>query len=235
LLKKLGVRRGVELARKFGLTTPLAPNLSISLGAAEVIPLELVRAYGAFAASGWLADSLIVTSIEDRHGKIVYQQRPRQDKIMSDESAFIMANMMKGVVENGTAQRVKVLGKPVAGKTGTTNDQMDAWFIGYTPEWVAGVWVGFDVKRTIGKFETGGKAAAPIFVHFMKRFLKDSPPLDFDIPDGVIPVAVNSYSGRLADPGDPGSFTEYFISGTEPTTRASDLEIDREYLSSDEF
>lgn len=127
-----------------------------------------------------------------------------------------MAHMMKGVVERGTATSVKVLNRPVGGKTGTTNNHMDAWFLGFTPEWVAGVWTGFDVKRPMGKQETGGKAAAPIFIDFMKEFLKDEPALDFDIPDSVIPVSVDVNTGRPVSPDAPGAFVEYFKVGTEP-------------------
>ncbi|MCB0323574.1 MAG: PBP1A family penicillin-binding protein, partial [Bdellovibrionales bacterium] len=205
LLQRLGVQRGIQSARKLGITTPIAPNMSIALGTAEVRLIELVRAYGAFAAEGWLADQIFVKSIRDRNGTLVYEKRTKQQKVIEDADAFIMANMMKGVVERGTAQKVKELGRPVAGKTGTTNDQMDAWFVGYTPEWVSGVWVGFDVKQSIGRFETGGKAAAPAFLYFMKEWLKDVPDMDFNIPDGVIPVAVNLQSGRLTDPDAPGA------------------------------
>lgn len=235
LLKRVGVMRGVKSARKLGITSPIAPNMSISLGTAEVKPIEMVRAYGAFAAEGWLADSIVVKSIADRDGKVIYKKRTHQEKVISDEEAFLMANMMKGVVERGTARRVSKLGRPVAGKTGTTNDQMDAWFIGYTPEWVAGVWVGFDVKRTLGRFETGGKAAAPIFLEFMQEFLGDKPELDFYIPDGVIPVPINRLTGRLAEADQPGAFVEYFKSGTEPRQTRREVEIPRDYLTSDEF
>lgn len=235
MLERLGVMQGIQSARRLGISTPIAPNMSISLGTAEVIPIEMVRAYGAFAAEGWLADSIVIKSIKDRDGKEIYRKRTQQKKVVGDTEAFLMANMMKGVVERGTAQRVKALGRPVAGKTGTTNDQMDAWFIGYTPEWVAGAWVGFDVKRTLGRFETGGKAASPIFLEFMKEFLADKPELDFYIPDGVIPVTINRLSGRLAESGQPGSFVEYFKSGTEPRQTLEEVEIPKDYLTSDEF
>ncbi len=235
LLKRVGVRRGIESARKLGITTPIPPNMSISLGTAEVRLVELVNAYGAFAAEGWLADQMFIRSVKDRRGELVYEKRTKQNKVIEDADAFIMANMMKGVVERGTAQRVKALGRPVAGKTGTTNDQMDAWFVGYTPEWVAGVWVGFDVKRTLGKYETGGKAASPAFLSFMQEWLEDLPVLDFTIPDGVIPVTVNLSSGRLTSSESPGAFVEYFKSGTEPRTSASEIEIPQDYLTNDEF
>ncbi len=235
LLDRLGVRRGISSARKLGITTPIEPNMSIALGTPELHLIELTRAYGAFAAEGWLADSLIIKEIKDREGNIIYQQKPKQEKVIADEDAFIMANMMKGVVERGTAQRIKALERPVAGKTGTTNDQMDAWFVGYTPEWVSGVWVGFNEKITLGRFETGGKAAAPAFLYFMQEFLRDTPELDFNIPDGVNPVNVNLQTGRLADESDPTAFVEYFKSGTEPRLGRREIEIPRDYLESDDF
>lgn len=242
LIDKLGVDRVIESARRFGITTPIGHDLSISLGTSEVHLIEMVHAYGAFAAGGWLADPLIITSIRDRDGNLLYEQWPTQKKILSDETAFIMANMMKGVVERGTAQIVKQLGRPVAGKTGTTSDQMDSWFIGYTPEWVAGIWVGFDQKQNIGKMETGGRVAAPVFLYFMQDFLKDEPDFDFEIPNGVIPQTVNINTGQPTTAADPSAFTEYFKSGSEPNdepvpapTPAVSPPANKDYLRSNEF
>lgn len=249
LLNKLGVDRGIQSARNLGITTDIPRNMSISLGTPQVKLIEMVRAYGAFGASGWLADSLVVKQIYDRNGNLIYEQRPKQKKVLRDEVAFIMAHMMKGVVERGTATVVKALNRPVAGKTGTTNDHMDAWFIGYTPEYAAGVWVGFDVKRGLGKQETGGKAAAPVFLSFMQQYLQGTPVVDFDIPDGVVPVAVDLGSGRPTDPSNPGAFIEYFESGKEPGSSqghaGSSQEQDsgdsasspkpQDYISGDEF
>lgn len=235
LLDKVGVDAAIEIARRFGITTRIPREMSIALGAAETKLVEMVRAYGAFAAGGWLADQIVIKEVRDRRGSMIYEQRPKQQQVVGADSAFIMANMMKGVVERGTAQLIKQLKRPVAGKTGTTNDQMDAWFLGYTPEWVAGAWVGFDVKRTIGRRETGGKAAAPIFLYFMQEFLEDKLSLDFDIPDGVIPVPIRLSTGSLTDADDPNAFIEYFKSGTEPKFRRDDRAIPTDYLSSDEF
>ncbi len=243
LLNQMGVDRGIESARKFGITTPIGRDLSISLGTPEVKLLELVRAYSVFPAKGWLSESLVITEIKDRSGKTIFKQGPKQKKVISDEDAFIMTNMMKGVVDRGTATILKALGRPIGGKTGTTNEQMDAWFVGFSPEWSAGAWVGFDVKRTIGRLETGGKAAAPIFLYFMQEFLKDKIVLDFDIPDGVIPVPINRMSGTLADPSEPDAFFEYFKSGTEPTEYVptytgeapQEQNSGNDYLSHDEF
>lgn len=239
LIQKLGVDRVIKTAQRLGITTPIPGNLSISLGSAEVRMFELVRAYGAFATGGYLAEPLLVTSIKDRDGREIYRQTPRQRKVIDENDAFLMAHMMQGVVERGTATILKQLKRPVAGKTGTTNDQMDAWFIGYTPEWVGGAWVGYDVKRMIGKQETGGKAAAPIFLYFMQKFLEGQPALPFDIPDGVIPYPIDLASGRMTSADSPAAFIEYFKAGTEPNSAGYESDeqesVVEDYLGSDEF
>lgn len=235
LLRQIGIDRAIATIRAFGITAPVPRELSISLGTPELQPLELVRAYGVFPAGGYLAETIFVREVRDRHGKVLLQKRPQQKAAISEETAFVMANVMKGVVDRGTATVIKRLGKPVGGKTGTTNNQMDVWFVGFTPEWVAGVWVGFDAKRPIGDKETGGRIAAPIFLEFMEEFLKDTPPIDFDIPNGVIPIPIDIRSGRLVAPDQPGAFIEYFKSGSEPTLTQQDTAIPQEYLTSDEF
>ncbi len=216
LIQKLGIERVIEMARRLGITTDIQPNLSISLGSSEVYMLELVRAYGAFATGGLLADPLFIKEIKDRHGKIIYQQLPHAKRVLKEEDAFLMANMMKGVVERGTATVLKSLEKPMAGKTGTTNDQMDAWFIGYTPEWVGGVWTGYDLKKTIGKMETGGKVSAPIMLYFLQDFLANTPGLDFIVPENMVAVPIDLESGHVVSPSNSNAFIEYFKSGTEP-------------------
>jgi membrane carboxypeptidase/penicillin-binding protein len=169
--------------------------------------------------------------------------------------------MMKGVIEYGTGVKIKPISRPVAGKTGTSNDQMDAWFVGYTPEWVAGVWLGFDKKKEIGEKETGGKIAAPVWLDFMKPFLEyrdeqvvgqmraeseieskrlgiepedvSSPkPIDFTVPAGVDPYWVDKASGLRSCPGCPGAILEYFKKGSAPT-RGTDMKEDAQsYLES---
>ncbi|MCC6932525.1 MAG: PBP1A family penicillin-binding protein [Deltaproteobacteria bacterium] len=233
LLQRIGIDRIISLARKFGISTPIGRDMSISLGTAEVKPIELASAYGVFAARGWLAERIVISKIVDRQGKVVYEQQPKQVRVIPDDTAFIMANMMKGVVERGTATVVKKLGHPVAGKTGTTNEQMDAWFIGYTPEWVGAVWVGFDTKKSIGDKETGGRVSAPIFLHFMEKFLANDVPQDFVPPEGVNPVRIDLNSGTASNADD--AFVEYFKSGTEPNTDAPEVKIPNDYLQSDEF
>lgn len=232
LLNLMGPKTAIDYAKKFGLTTSFQRNLSLALGTSEVHPIEMVHAYSAFANSGWLRDQTIIKKIEDRNGNVIYESKPTAKKIIDDDHAFIMANMMKGVVERGTAQLVKQLEKPAAGKTGTTNEMMDAWFIGYTPEWVAGVWTGFDKKQTIGPKETGGRVSAPVFLNVMKEVLKDSEPLDFEISENVVPVRINPETGSLSS---SGGFLEYFILGTEPKRGSGARAVQNEYLSGTEF
>jgi penicillin-binding protein 1A len=138
-------------------------------------------------------------------------------QVISPETAYVMTNLMESVVSSGTGQRAKALGRPVAGKTGTTNDMKDAWFIGYVPQLVAGVWVGYDQERSLGAGGSGGQAAAPIWTEFMQRSVAGMPVQSFVPPANVTFAVINSRTGRLAREGSEGSVTECFISGTEPT------------------
>ncbi|MBN8549933.1 MAG: PBP1A family penicillin-binding protein [Deltaproteobacteria bacterium] len=265
IISRIGVDAVIQYARKLGVTSKLGHNLSLSLGSSEVTLLELVRAYGVFAARGTLFDTVYITRIVDRNGKEIFnfedQKINRAKRVINEDSAFLMANMMKGVVEHGTGYRIKEIGRPVAGKTGTTNDQMDCWFIGYTPNWVAGVWVGFDQKKEVGDKETGGRVAAPVWLYLMREFLNDEDqqnyqklveetkaeaerlgieyvapeplrPLDFSVPDGVDPFWINKATGLAAAPGSPGAFLEYFVKGTEPSKTAPDEQDSTSYLES---
>jgi penicillin-binding protein 1A len=249
IVSRIGVDAVIQYARMLGITSPLGRNLSLSLGAAEVSVLEMTRAYGVLAAKGLLFDSVFVTQIKDRYGKVLYsydnERLARAKQVLNENSAFVLATMMKGVIESGTGYKVKELGRPVAGKTGTSNDQMDAWFIGFTPTWVCGVWVGFDQKRQIGPKETGGMVSAPIWLDFMRDFIKlqgshavggeereaqgeaerlgiqyvpvkVTEQLDFSVPDGVEPFWVVKATGARASAGTAGAILEYFVKGTEP-------------------
>lgn len=255
IVARIGIDAPISYARRLGIESKIGRNPSIALGSSEVTLLELTRAFGVFAAKGVLVPTVFVTKILDRNGKVVYDSKDQRlnaaRQVIPESAAFIMAHMMKGVVERGTATRVRAIGRPVAGKTGTSNEEMDAWFIGFTPEWACGVWVGFDTKRRIGHRETGGVAAAPIWLNFMKEFLDSrdlqqhqelveqakaeaarlgiqyvSPeklqPADFTVPEGVDPYWVDRYSGLLSEAGAPGAVYEYFIRGTEPARRAEE-------------
>ncbi len=249
IVSRIGVDAAISYARLMGVESPLGRNLSLSLGSSEVTPLELTRAYSVFPAKGVLFNSVFITRIKDRFGNIVFDADAEKVKnakqVISENSAFVMAHMMKGVVDHGTGYKIKELGRPVAGKTGTSNDQMDTWFIGYTPSWVCGVWVGFDQKKQIGPKETGGVVAAPIWLYFMRDFLKYSgsmaadgvereakaeagrlgieyvpakvtDKLDFSPPEGVEPFWIDKGTGAKRNQGDGGAFLEYFVKGTEP-------------------
>jgi penicillin-binding protein 1A len=142
--------------------------------------------------------------------------------VISRETSYIMTNLMESVVMSGTGQRAKAVGRPVAGKTGTTNDMKDAWFVGYVPQLVAGVWVGYDQEKSLGASGSGGQAAAPIWTDFMKRALSGKPVEDFVPPPNVTLALINPRTGHLARQGSEGSVMECFISGTEPTTYDGD-------------
>lgn len=264
IISRIGVDTVINYARKLGITARLGKNLSLSLGSSEVTVLEMTRAYGVFATGGILAKSTFITKIEDRKGNVIYdfkkQALENVKQVVDQKSAFIMANMMKGVVDHGTGWRARKLKRAIAGKTGTSNDQMDAWFIAYTPEWICGVWTGHDVKKTIGKKETGGRVSSPIWINFMERFLKDSEankyqealvkakldakrlgleyikprepkPLDFSPPSGVKPVWINKYTGFLSSPKEKSAFLEYFRIGNEPKTYEPEVKEEEEEVS----
>ncbi len=267
IISRIGVDAAINYARKLGIESPLGRNLSLSLGSSEVTVLELTRAYGVFGAKGVLSPSIFITKVIDRNGKVIYDYENERiattKQVISEDSAFIIANMLKGVVEHGTGTRVKAIERPVAGKTGTSNNQMDAWFIGFTPTWAAGAWVGFDAKKGIGDKETGGRVAAPLWLYVMQEFLKYEDesnykrlieeskesaqqlgidfvppeplePLDFSPTEGVDPYWVDKGTGLLSDPSNPHAIREYFLKGTEPRVTSQE-EDTSSYLGSPEL
>lgn len=267
IISRIGIDPVIKYAKLLGINSPMGRNPSLSLGSSEVTMLELTRAYGVFATKGVLFDSVFVTRMLDRDGNVLFdaatEQLQRAKEVINENSAFIMASMMKGVVERGTATKIKELKRPSAGKTGTSNNQMDTWYVGYTPNWAAGVWVGFDVKRPIGNKETGGRVAAPIWLDFMydylnevdrrdyQRLVEESKeeairlgiefvppeplaPLDFSVPEGVEGFWVDRTTGLLSEPDAPGAIYEYFVRGTEPS-RSAGTEDTKAYLDSPEL
>lgn len=186
LILDVGLDQLRDHLRAFGFPTDFPRNLSLALGSSEVTLLDMVRAYGVFATLGKRFDPVFVTSVTDPNGNPVEFPgvRARYENVLSPRTAWIVTDMMRSVVERGTATAAKKLGRPAAGKTGTTNDSKDAWFVGFTPDLVTGVWVGFDVDRTLGK-QTGGKLAAPIWTDFMAQALEGRPVRDLPVPEGV--------------------------------------------------
>ncbi|GIW43577.1 MAG: penicillin-binding protein 1A [Candidatus Binatia bacterium] len=216
LAQEIGLKRLVPFVRSLGIRSPLPPNLSIALGAAEVTPLELVAAYSVFANQGVLVEPRFILRLTDQNGETLEESEPKLRPVLSAETAYLVTDILQDVIRRGTGQRAKSLGRPAAGKTGTTNDMNDAWFIGYTPQLLAGFWVGFDSKRSLGRGETGGRVAAPMWLAFMKEALADLPVADFPIPSGVRFVAIDPHSGERVSPTAPGARIECFRAGTEP-------------------
>ena len=221
---RLALHVGIDTFRDhlriFGFPTEFPRNISLALGSSEVTLLDLTRAYAVFATLGRRFDPVVVTSVTDSNGfpSEFRGSHPRFERVMNPGTAYVVSDMMHGVIESGTAREAKKLGRPAAGKTGTTNDSMDAWFIGFTPDLVVGVWVGFDAERSLGSY-TGGRAAAPIWTAFMSRALEGRPVRDFATPDDVTIVRVDTATGLLAVPGR-SSQPQAFITGTEPTRQA---------------
>jgi penicillin-binding protein 1A len=221
LVHAMGIGKTLGYLGRFGLRGPLPRNLSIALGSAEVSPLELVRAYGVFATLGKRFDPIFVTHVTDLQGNPLEfaNTRPHFERVMRPATAYVVTSMLQSVVERGTGRRAAELGRPVAGKTGTTNDTHDAWFIGFTADLLAGVWIGFDADRTLGTRETGGNAAAPVWTAFMKRALEGHPVVDFHVPEGVTFAQIDRASGLRAVPGSRAEL-EVFVRGSEPTAYA---------------
>ena len=179
LMMSIGIPATVKMAQTLGITTPIFPNYASALGASEVTLFELTRAYSVFANQGMVVEPAFFDRIEDRDGRVLMDFQVQKQQALNPETAQIMVQLMRGVVQRGTATRVQVLGRPIAGKTGTTNNFRDAWFIGYTPSLITGAWVGMDDEHSLGPKETGSQAAAPIFIAYMKEALKGQPVEDF--------------------------------------------------------
>jgi penicillin-binding protein 1A len=177
---------------------------------------ELIRAYSVFANQGFLVEPVFTLKIVDRYGNVLEEAVSERRKIIEKDTAFIMTSLMESVVQHGTGQRIKALSRPTAGKTGTTNDMYDAWYIGYTPEYVAGVWVGFDSEAPLGKTETGAVAASPIWLGFMKRVLANEPVKTFQPPEGVVFAKIDAETGLLPVPESRKTIFECFKEGTVP-------------------
>jgi penicillin-binding protein 1A len=223
VMEDVGPPAVVELARRLGITTPLEPSLALSLGASEVRPLELTNAYATFAAGGRWALPRVVRRILGPDGREVPlpATEPPRD-VLTPAEAYLTTSMLTSVVEHGTARRARRLGRPAAGKTGTSNEVRDAWFVGFTAERVAGVWVGFDDRRPLGRRESGGRTALPIWVEVMESANAGLPRLDFARPDvGLETATIDPASGLLAYEGQEGALEEVFLEGTAPVERAS--------------
>jgi penicillin-binding protein 1A len=218
LIMKTTPIKVIEEAKKLGINTHLINSYSLALGASDVILEQMVSAFAVFASGGIKTAPYIITRIVDKDGKVLEENIPEQKEVLSPQVCFILTNMLKAVVEKGSGWYAQNLGRPCAGKTGTTNDGSDAWFVGYTPQLVAGIWVGYDNRSMpLGDRVTGGGLACPIWTKFMKEALGGKPILDFKQPDGIEWVLIDASTGLLALSKTPRSFLEAFMQGTAPT------------------
>ena len=219
LLRKVGTSLVASYARRMGIRSPIGQNLSLALGTSEVSLLDLTTAYGVFANRGIRNDPLFILKVEDKNGTVLEKDAPHPVEVLSEETASVMTSMLQSVVDHGTGYpaRVRGLTCPAAGKTGTMDEYQDAWFVGFTPGLVAGVWVGYDQKRSIGAGMTGARAALPAWTDFMVGATRGRPPEDFPLPVGTTTRDICAETGMLATTACPSVTTEMFGEGAEPT------------------
>ncbi|MBW7934583.1 MAG: PBP1A family penicillin-binding protein, partial [Gemmatimonadaceae bacterium] len=219
---ELGEQSVVDMARRFGLTTPIPEYPSIHIGSSDVIPLQMVAAYSTFANLGWRVAPVAILKVEDAKGKELWKPELTREQVLTPEESWLMVDMMKDVLRRGSAAGAVAgtgFNLPAGGKTGTTNDYTDVWFIGYTADLVAGVWMGFDKPQKIMPNAQGGRLAAPAWVQFMMEAYQRKPlPPDWPRPSSLVSRQVDDLTGLLANPGCPAAdaYYEWFIPGTEP-------------------
>jgi 1A family penicillin-binding protein len=213
LEERVGVNHTVRVARKLGITSALNTDLTLGLGSSDLTLLEITSAYATFANQGTWLPPTAIRHVTDPQGKLLEETVPQGREALSPETAYVITSMLRGVVERGTGQAAKALGRPVAAKTGTTNDYSNAWFIGFTPRLATGVWVGYDRPRSLGKDETGSRVAVPIWTAYMSKVLGDSPKEDFPVPDRVVIIPVDLDPSNECVRVVPMAF----VRGTEPS------------------
>ncbi|AWK86538.1 penicillin-binding protein 1A [Azospirillum thermophilum] len=248
LAQQIGMDKVKALVEKFGIVDNLQPYLPMALGAGETTVLRLATAYGMLANGGRRITPTFIDRVQDRTGKTIFRHDNRpcegctnaawrdglpapsvpdtREQVNDPRTTYQMVSILEGVVQRGTATTLLSLGKPLAGKTGTTNDSMDAWFMGFSPDLVVGTYIGFDQPRSLGARETGGSAAVPIFKEVMAEGLKDKPATPFRVPPGLRLVRVNPSNGQLAQPGDRKAIWEAFLPGTEPNPDRPQIVLD---------
>ncbi|MGQ9645217.1 MAG: penicillin-binding protein 1A [Thermodesulfobacteriota bacterium] len=225
IAEDIGLNTITDYAKKLGISSPLQNDLSMALGSSSLSLYELTNAYAVFANQGKIFKPIFIKKILDGDGNLIEENlplfypketpEPEGEQVLTPQTAYLMTYLLEGVVQDGTGWKAKALKRPVAGKTGTTDRYVDAWFIGYTPEFITGVWVGFDDEKSLGENETGSRAASPIWVTFMSKILKDKPAQDFPIPEGVEFAKVDPQTGQLGTGRE--TLLECFKEGTTPT------------------
>jgi len=216
LIETLGPSSVAQFGHSLGITTPLDANLSLALGTSEVTLIDLTSVFAVFPNKGEKVTPYGVMEVVDRQGRVIWRFKPQKRLVMSRSAAAIITNMLQGVIQEGTGRMARHLGRPLAGKTGTTNNYKDALFIGFSPSIAAGVWVGNDLGGTLGDKETGASAALPIWIEFMSVALSSETHQYFDIPDDVVQIRMNPETGRLASENSSRAVTALFKKGTDP-------------------
>jgi penicillin-binding protein 1A len=216
LLEQIGVPEVVTVANDLGIQSPLSQDLSLALGSSSVTLQEITSAYGVFSNQGMWLRPYQITLVKDVKGEILEQHLFEPRQAMTQENAYLITNMLMEVIQSGTGRRAKRIGRPLAGKTGTTNGYNDAWFVGYAPNLATGVWVGFDSVRTLGRLESGAHAALPIWTEFMGKALRNVPVMTFTIPEGIQFAQIDTTTGDLPTKTSQNISTEVFRKGTEP-------------------
>jgi penicillin-binding protein 1A len=217
VMDQLGPKQVIAYARRLGIESQLPPYLAVALGAAEATLVEITSAYSVFPNQGVRMRPYSVLKVSDREGNVLEENRPEPKDAIRADTAFVMTNLLRGVVQRGTAQKAAALEWPIGGKTGTTDDYSDAWFVGFDPDITIGVWVGYDQKRSMGRAGTGAESALPIWIDIMKAWIATrSEPPQFEAPGNIVFVSVDRGSGNPAVEGTPGAITESFIAGTQP-------------------
>lgn len=257
LLQDVGIPNALETAMRFGFSREQLPaTLSLALGSGHAPPLRMAAAYAVFANGGYLVKPYLIERIEDHTGTALFKANPQSvcrecpdgvqsepnpaPRVISVQTHFLMNSLLRDVVERGTATLAKQLERTdLAGKTGTTNDQRDAWFNGFTPDIAASAWIGFDNSQPLGRGETGGKVALPMWIEFMKTALKDIPEKPLAVPEGIVQAYINPNDGLLLDPSNKNGLWEYFTAETAPQRysqpKQPEFEFDEEWLKESLF
>ena len=230
ILQDIGIDYAASYAMNMGITSALTRTLSLALGTSGVTLQELVRAYGVLANGGKKVTPYFIKKIIDRTGNVFEETKVQSEQVIDSRIAFMTTYVMQDVVESGTGRRVKSIGRPIAGKTGTTNDVRDAWFIGFTPSVITGVWVGFDQEISLGKQEVGGRAAAPIWLYFMEKFLQSAPVETFPTPEGIVFIKVDQKTGARVKGTDKGTIYECFLENAQHGEKTDDINEEKEDL-----
>ncbi|MDG2040817.1 MAG: penicillin-binding transpeptidase domain-containing protein, partial [Ilumatobacter sp.] len=217
LMHAMGPETVVSYAPRFGITSEVPPFLSVALGAAETTLEEITSAYSVFPNRGIRMAPYQITRISDREGMVLKENRPEAHDTIRADTAYVMLNILRGVVDRGTGQSARSLNWPIGGKTGTVDDFTDGWFVGFDPDITVGVWVGFDTKRSLGNSQDGASVALPIWRDFMRAYIEDRPaPNAFVPPSNIVFATVDSTTGQITEPWAANAIQEAFVANTQP-------------------